>query len=46
MANRAKLKNLMNHKRQLRYLDKGVVMLPKKAEEIRSILKKNGVMAT
>ena len=46
MANRAKLKNRMNHKRQLEYLSKGIVMLPTKRDEIKAILRKNGVKAT
>lgn len=46
MANRAKNHNRLNHKRQLAYLAMGVVMLPKKGEIIREILKKNGVEAT
>lgn len=33
MANRAKLKNRMNHDRQMAYLRKGVVMLPTRREE-------------
>lgn len=39
MANRAKLANLLNHKRQIEFLSKGVVMLPKKRDVIRRILK-------
>jgi len=39
MANRAKHANLLNYKRQLKYLSRGVVMLPKKRDVIRSILK-------
>lgn len=39
MANKAKLANLLNHKRQLKFLGRGVVMLPKKRDVIRSILK-------
>lgn len=46
MANRAKLANLLNHKRQIEFLSKGVVMLPKKRDVIRGILKQNGVQAT
>ena len=46
MANRAKLANLLNHKRQLKYLSRGVVMLPKKRDVIRVILKQNGVQET
>lgn len=46
MANRAKSANFYNHKRQLSYLQQGIVMLPKKKEVIRQILKKNGVTAT
>ena len=33
MANKAKLANLLNHKRQLIYLSKGVTMIPTKREE-------------
>ena len=39
MANRAKHANLLNHKRQIEFLSKGIVMLPKKRDVIRSILK-------
>lgn len=39
MANKAKLANLLNHKRQIEFLSKGIVMLPKKRDVIRSILK-------
>ena len=46
MANRAKKQNRLNHNRQLRYLEKRIVMLPTKAEEIQAILKKNGVQGT
>ena len=46
MANRAKLANLLNHKRQLKFLGRGVVMLPRKRDLIRRILKQNGVKAT
>lgn len=46
MANRPKLANLLNHKRQIEFLSKGVVMLPKKRDVIRRILKQNGVQAT
>ena len=47
MANKAKLANLLNHKRQLKFLSMGVVMLPKKKWDfVRGILKQNGVKAT
>ena len=46
MASRAKKQNKFNHESQLRYLEKGIVMLPTKREEIQAILKKNGVKAT
>jgi len=39
VANRAKHANLLNHKRQIEFLSKGIVMLPKKRDVIRSILK-------
>ena len=47
MANRAKWDNIRNHKRQLKFLSMGVVMLPKKKWDfVRGILKLNGVKAT
>lgn len=33
MAQRAKIKNYRNHERQLKYLRKGIVMLPTLKEE-------------
>ena len=46
MANKAKLANLLNHKRQIEFLSKGIVMLPRKRDVIRRILKQNGVQVT
>jgi len=46
MANRAKRDNIRNHKRQLEFLSRGIVMLPRKRDVIRRILKQNGVKAT
>ena len=40
MAQKAKRHNQLNHARQMRYLDKGVVMLPTKREEYKSKKKK------
>lgn len=40
MAKRARLHNALNHRRQLQYLEKGVVMLPTKAEERQTRKKK------
>ena len=37
MANRAKKHNRFNHDRQVKYLKKGIVMLPTKLEEILDI---------
>ena len=46
MANRAKKYNKLNRIRQKMYLEKGIVMLPTKREEVQIILRKNGVQAT
>lgn len=46
MANKAKLANLLNHKRQIEFLSKGIVMLPRKRDVIRSLLQQNGVKGT
>ena len=43
MSNRARSKNNINHRRQMWWLDKGIVMLPTLKDEIRmhrEILKK------
>ena len=41
MAQKAKRHNQLNHSRQLRYLEKGIVMLPTKREEITAKKKSN-----
>lgn len=38
MANKAKLANLLNHKRQLMYRAKGVTMIPTKREERKKVI--------
>lgn len=48
MANKAKLANLLNHKRQLMYLSKGVTMIPTKREEriiVAALMRKKAVKA-
>lgn len=41
MSQRARTKNEMNHKRQIEYLRKGVVMIPTLREEIKNNKKEN-----